>query len=332
MKQSSQSLQSNTLFPISPSIHDDSAFSLSFYGEAGELLFEAYAYEVGFFRFNWHPSLEILMVLKGSLNAYTENGIRQLSENDLMVINPNVGHATMLQTPKTVALVIHVSLPYLERLCKNQAVPVFECCSPDQPEHVDTFRQIRSSISRLFCAMQDTSPAGQLMSQSQLLLILSLLLSHFSCGTPSQRELSVASRQQEIIHTMIRYINRHFREKITLEDLARISSRNLSYVSSYFRQKTGIGFHDYLIRKRLTYAAYLLHNSDDSVLDIALDAGFPDAKALNQAFKKYFQISPRQYRSQLLTCGDASLKQLFPVKLPFDHPLLEEKFSEYIIN
>ena len=91
-----------------------------------------------------------------------------------------------------------------------------------------------------------------------------------------------------------------------------------------------LGFHEYLIRKRLAYAIHMLNNTDDSVLDIALDAGFPDAKALNLAFKKYFDISPNRYRIISKASADTSLKNLYPVRLDFTHPVVQEKLSGYV--
>lgn len=319
------------IFPMSPAVDDDAAGALLFSDREGRLLFETYAYEVGFFRFNWHPSLEILMVLRGSLNSYSENGVRLLRENDFLVINPNVGHASILLEPKTVALVIHISQGYLEELCEGNPVPTFSCWSgQDEEKERAVYEQIRRSTALVFCSMQRGEAANRLMAQSQIFLILSLLMKNFSEEAPSTRAAADHLKQGEIVHSMVKYINRRFREKLTLEQLAAYVNRNPSYISNYFRQATGLGFHDYLIRKRLTYAAYLLHNSDDSILDIALDAGFPDAKALNQAFKKYFQISPGQYRRRLLENGDKSVRQLFPVKLEFDDPLLARKLKEYL--
>ena len=57
---------------------------------SGKNIYESYIYKTGFFRFNWHPSIEILIVLKGQVKVYTESGIFNLCTNDVTVINNNV--------------------------------------------------------------------------------------------------------------------------------------------------------------------------------------------------------------------------------------------------
>lgn len=111
MKKSKTAVNTIGTLPI------DESVSVILTDSEGNILLESYAYEVGFFRFNWHPSLEIMLVLEGKLTAYSEQGVFELQEDDLLVINPNIGHASMLQSPRTVALVIHISQSYLEQLC-----------------------------------------------------------------------------------------------------------------------------------------------------------------------------------------------------------------------
>ena len=64
----------------------------------GNMICEAYMYRVGFFRFNWHPSLEIMFVMQGNLRIYTQRGTYLLKEGDIIVLQPNEGHATMRET------------------------------------------------------------------------------------------------------------------------------------------------------------------------------------------------------------------------------------------
>ena len=94
---------------------------------SGKNIYESYIYKTGFFRFNWHPSIEILIVLKGQVKVYTESGIFNLCTNDVTVINNNVGHATMNEEPGTIAAAIHISYEFLSELCGFS--PLFSCVS-----------------------------------------------------------------------------------------------------------------------------------------------------------------------------------------------------------
>lgn len=295
----------------------------------GTLLMEAYAYEVGFFRFNWHPSLEILMVLRGHLKAYTESNISELYEDDILVINPYVGHASILQTPDTIAFVLHITPDYLNILCGHNPPPIFQCCSTNATRMLLPYRTIRSCIAGIYLTLSENAPNSSLFAKAQAHLVLSIMMKEFSCELPASKEKKGKTLEKMPLHAMVKYIDRNFREKITLNHLTEISEMNASYISTYFKNHIGIGFHEYLTRKRLSYAAYMLHNTDDPILDIALDAGFPDGKSFHQAFKKYFRLNPGQYRLGLLSdCGD-SVRNLFPVRLEFSDPFVQKKLREY---
>ena len=313
----------------------DERVCVTFYDKDGELLLESYAYEVGFFRFNWHPSLEIMLVLSGSLTVYTEHGIFDMQKDDLIVINPNEGHASMLHTPGTIAMVLHISQSCMEELCGNSNLPVFYCNSTPESRYKTPFNLLRSSMSSIYYALADRENQDKLFVMGQVYSSLSMLVGNYSNGIPSQGELKLNARQQNTVHSMVKYIDHHFREKVTLQDMADKFGMNLSYTSNYFRKRVGIGFHEYLIRKRLAYAVYLLNNTEEPVLDIALEAGFPDTKAFHLAFKKYFNISPGKYRTVSKSSVDINVKNLYPVRLDYLHPVVHEallRFMDYPIK
>lgn len=122
---------------------------------SGKNIYESYIYKTGFFRFNWHPSIEILIVLKGQVKVYTESGIFNLCTNDVTVINNNVGHATMNEEPGTIAAAIHISYEFLSELCGFS--PLFSCVSNVQTRDYAVFRSIRSCFANIYLALS-TAP------------------------------------------------------------------------------------------------------------------------------------------------------------------------------
>ena len=75
-------------FDLGPFQIDDKC--VAFYDDNGRIILESYAYENNFFRFNWHSSLEIIIVLKGRLKTCTERGMFDLEEDGVLIINPNI--------------------------------------------------------------------------------------------------------------------------------------------------------------------------------------------------------------------------------------------------
>ncbi|MFC2645034.1 MAG: helix-turn-helix transcriptional regulator, partial [Veillonella parvula] len=102
---------------------------------------------------------------------------------------------------------------------------------------------------------------------------------------------------------MIAYIDENYKQKIELEDIAKIGGYNVNYTSQFFKRQLGVSFLESLLRLRLREATVRLANSEDGVAHIASSCGFVDIKAFNVAFKKHFHTTPSEYRKQAKEMG-----------------------------
>ena len=104
-------------------------------------------------------------------------------------------------------------------------------------------------------------------------------------------------RHASIIDEVIKYVNRHYQENITLEEICKIFSRSRSSISHTFKKETGKSFREYLIQVRLNSAKALLLHSKLSVSEIAFSVGFKDSNYFSNIFKKHIGQSPRKYKN-----------------------------------
>ena len=94
------------------------------------------------------------------------------------------------------------------------------------------------------------------------------------------------------------YIHKHFREKIYLEDIAEEMGVSNTYLSRLFSKETGTRIQDYIVQCRVDRAANLLIYSDQSIAFIAEYVNFPSQSYFGNVFKKYKQMTPREYRER----------------------------------
>lgn len=94
------------------------------------------------------------------------------------------------------------------------------------------------------------------------------------------------------------YIINHFREKISLEDMANAIGVTPTYASAVFKEQMRTGFKNYLNNMRFDYAKKLLRYSALSVQQICADSGFDDYPNFIRRFKERFGVSPTQYRER----------------------------------
>lgn len=94
------------------------------------------------------------------------------------------------------------------------------------------------------------------------------------------------------------YILNNFRNKITLNDVAKHVMLSPNYLSEQFKKETGINFKSYLNSMRYEYAQKLLAFSDMTVLEICNECGFSDYPNFVRRFKQHIGIYPNEYRKQ----------------------------------
>ncbi len=91
------------------------------------------------------------------------------------------------------------------------------------------------------------------------------------------------------------YIQSHFRESITLEDVSETIHFSAAHFSRLFHKNIGMSYRDYVLNLRLSYAFSLLHNPDMKVYEACFQSGFNSPEYFSRAFKKKFGISPEQH-------------------------------------
>jgi two-component system response regulator YesN len=96
------------------------------------------------------------------------------------------------------------------------------------------------------------------------------------------------------------YVNTHFGEKITLEEMANILFLHHAYFSSMFKKETGQNFVDYINEVRVQKASELLKKTDYKIKDISSMVGFHSHSYFNKVFKKLTGVKPLLYRKQMV--------------------------------
>lgn len=101
------------------------------------------------------------------------------------------------------------------------------------------------------------------------------------------------------VQNMVKYIQEHFGEGLTLATLAGEFKMSESYISSLIKKRTGKGFGEHLMEVRIQKAQEYLRTTNDSVEAIAERVGYPDYFYFTKVYKKATGISPAAYRRQL---------------------------------
>jgi len=101
---------------------------------------------------------------------------------------------------------------------------------------------------------------------------------------------------REIMEKSIHFINENFNQPLYLNDIAHQNYMSSSTYSRYFKATTQYKFSDYLQKIRIDHAKKDLINTDQSLIEIALNNGFSNSSVFSKVFKTMVHMSPSQYR------------------------------------
>lgn len=107
---------------------------------------------------------------------------------------------------------------------------------------------------------------------------------------------NTSGNRKRFIELAIRYMEEHFAEAITMNNVAEHLYLNPSYFSKIFHEETGETFSKYLIRLRIDKTKNLLKDSTLKIYEVAQQVGYQDFRHFVKLFKDQEGITPAQYR------------------------------------
>lgn len=98
---------------------------------------------------------------------------------------------------------------------------------------------------------------------------------------------------------MLRYIEKHFDQRLYLKDLAQQFYLAPNYCCSLFVKYKNMTFSQFVTELRMQHAMLLLGRPGQSINKVAQKVGFDDYTYFNKVFKRYFQCTPSEYKKHL---------------------------------
>ena len=135
------------------------------------------------------------------------------------------------------------------------------------------------------------------------------------------------------INRVIDYVNNHLEQTISLEKLAEVACFSPYHFHRIFVAVTGESVNFFTNRVRLEKGARLLKFSTETISEISIQCGFSSPSTFSRAFKQYFELSPRAYRSTGEIENSKICKELFPLEaylVPMSEAELKANFPVQI--
>lgn len=103
------------------------------------------------------------------------------------------------------------------------------------------------------------------------------------------------------LNDTLEYVEAHIMEDIDFEKIEQISCLSRYNFQKVFSILAGISFGEYIRKRRLSYAVYLLKETDMKIIDIAFQTGYESSDAFSSSFKRLYGYTPSDFRKHPLT-------------------------------
>ena len=280
----------NTAVGLKPSLGMKEVFCLQAYFEISRDHENTYAIMPRHDNFcppHFHSNIEVVYVEDGELEVTINKQTRRMTRGYASIANSydvhtyqTIGHSD------TRILIIPVDLvSRFERTMQSKCFSsAFLTPGPCTDE-----------ISRIIDRLEERPlPPGSLVTLGYLYTILGLFTENLEL-VPMRFDTGTTS----LIRHILFYLERHYLEPVTLDDLAKACGYNKCYISRLFNTTLGCGFNRYVNILRVRHAAQLIRTTDDSLEEIAYQSGFQNVRNLNRYFQIFYSTTPMQYKKAL---------------------------------
>lgn len=253
----------------------------------------------GYHPLHWHEEIELLYQLNGRSDIQIDGEKYQIQNKLLTVINSRQVHSIHTYSDTSMFICVHISKKLIEKYIPD--IDLYRIyCIPDDipdsqfPEYLSVCRQMEDLL-RLYIT---DKLAWQMESEGIILQVLAQLIRHFSRkSAPDEIGLSSADRTSfNRIRDVITYVEEHFREPISLQDIAGHLSLGREYFCRFFKKNMGMSFLRYLNEVRISHVYRDLEQTDAPIAEIAEKNGFHNQKLFNRTFREVYGCTPSAVR------------------------------------
>ena len=246
-------------------------------------------YKPNYTPYHHHDWYELYYITEGSVMYRMKHNNYFIEQGGWIFISPKSNHKSIYSSANNTRYLFNFSKDYINPILYPKIDQFIAHTSFSPSPSVASY--LDNIVNRTYHEFQNPSDLSNELYKCYLFEIMVELLKD-ATGKPVQDNLD----NNFIIENTITYINKHFNEKINLQDLADINYITANYLSRLFKQVTGINLFEYIQTIRLNHAKTMLKSTTEPVSLIAQKCGFGDANYFSYCFKKIESVSPLRYR------------------------------------
>lgn len=260
------------------------------------------AYEQGAFLWHWHPEIELTWIMSGEIEYHVNDKKYILTEGEGIFGNSNTLHAGYRKDGKEctyLSVTFHPRFLYGYENSVLQTKYVDFVTSNDAWSSLKLEKQVvwHQEIIRMLQDIYELSenpPQDYELEAHMILMQIWKKFYRYFNELPDKEQKP--QRYLDRMRDIISYVQEHYTQDITLDDVAGHVNICKSECCRFFKKHMGMTLFEYIMFLRIQKSLPLLREGE-SITKAALAAGFSSPAYYGQIFKRYMKCTPREYRT-----------------------------------
>ena len=260
---------------------------------------DIYDFDLRCMDWHWHPELEFISVVSGQATVYAGAQKYVLASGQGIFINSQVIHR-LEATESTVIpnIVFSPSLfaPTDSLIYKRYIEPVLESnmeCYVFNPE-ISWERNALDFLQNIFHEQEKENPC-ELRTVNYLFDLWTVIYENVGKSSLNTSN-SASARDRGRLQIVLQYIHDNYQSELNLDELAKKIAVSKSSLLTLFNSYVHVSPIEYVVHYRLSQAAILLENTENTIQQIAVSVGFNNEGYFCRKFKEVYKCTPGNYR------------------------------------
>lgn len=237
-------------------------------------------------RLHTHSCTEVFFVTDGHGRFRTQDEEFPVAIHDLVIVNAQVLHTELSQTPNPLEYIV-LGVEGLKALGDESGYTMLHLHSG--------WNEMMSCLNLMLRESREGMPGHEEVCRHLLEVVLIRMERQEELSLGTDGSAPRASRECGLVR---RYIDNHFKEDLSLAQLAQMAHINKYHLAHTFQKEFGTSPISYLLSLRIEESCFLLRETDHSLTLIAQILGFSSLSYFSQCFRKAKGMSPMAYRKQ----------------------------------
>ncbi|PTM59178.1 AraC family transcriptional regulator [Desmospora activa] len=244
---------------------------------------------------DWH---EVICVHKGSGTFLIDQQLYEVRAEDVFVIPGNIIHRAMPENDHLITSTVIFLHPLVMAQITDHEANIIREAKKRKQYRYHILAEQRQTFAYLLQKLQAESQSPLHGHQQAIAAWVQLCLLEISRHS-LQAEESPHRPNLSTFNHVLRYIDDHLEQALSLDLLAAKERISTAHFSRLFKQEVGLNLTDYLLTKRISLAKTLLLETDENISTIAEKCGFRSLPHFYRSFKRVTRQTPRGYRQEV---------------------------------